>query len=237
MSIDLRSEMESIPWYHTIDLGNGLITPGTSFSDERLACLKIPGDLTGLSVLDIGAWDGMISFECERRGAARVVALDSYVWGAECKGSGRGFDFAKRVLNSKVEKCVCEVQDISPVIGMFDVVIFYQILYHMRHPLLCLEKIAAITKPGGLMVFESVVDMLEITRPAMAFYPGTELCDDWTNWCGPNPACVYAMLSDVGFSDIEIISEIRMNPESKVQRSRSIPDQKTIRKSPSILVF
>lgn len=208
---DLQIEMESISWYHTIDLGNGLITPGSSHSDERLACLKLPTDLAGLHVLDIGAWDGMISFECENRGAARVVALDSYVWGEECMGAGRGFDFAKRVLNSNVEKCVCEVQDISPVIGMFDVVIFSQIFYHMRHPLWCLERLASVAKPGALLVMETVVDMLEIKRPAMAFYPGAELCEDWTNWCGPNSACIYAMLEDVGFRDFTSIAEIRMN--------------------------
>ena len=44
--------------------------------DRRLRLLKIPDDLTGWTVLDIGAWHGFFSFECERRGADRVLAVD-----------------------------------------------------------------------------------------------------------------------------------------------------------------
>ena len=203
---ELRAEMESIKWYHTIDLGNGMTTPGSSYLPERISELRIPADLSGLHVLDIGAWDGGISFECERRNAARVAALDSYVWYTERCGCGRGFDFAKSVLNSGVEKCVCEVQDISPTVGEFDIVIFSQILYHMRHPLLCLERIASVTKPGGLLIMETVIDMLLTDRPAAAFYPSDELCEDFTNWWGVNEPCLVAMLRDVGFGDIDILA-------------------------------
>jgi tRNA (mo5U34)-methyltransferase len=45
--------------------------------------LAYPGsipDVGGKSVLDIGTWDGKYSFEAERAGAGRVVALDHYVW-------------------------------------------------------------------------------------------------------------------------------------------------------------
>jgi tRNA (mo5U34)-methyltransferase len=37
-------------------------------------------DLMGRSVLDVGAWDGKWSFWAESAGAAKVVALDHYVW-------------------------------------------------------------------------------------------------------------------------------------------------------------
>ena len=47
------------------------------------------------------------------------------------------------------------------------------------------------------------------SRPAMAFYPFNELGQDQTNWCGPNPACVVAMLKTVGFKRIEIVSGLR----------------------------
>ncbi len=72
-------------WFHSIDLGGGVVTAGQK-SPQILARevegLDLP-DLRGKSVLDIGAWDGYFSFEAERRGAARVVALDHYAWSVD----------------------------------------------------------------------------------------------------------------------------------------------------------
>ncbi len=70
-------------WWHSIELGEGVVTPGTKPLDtmrREIAQLELPADLSGKSVLDIGAWDGGFSFEMERRGADRVVALDHYIW-------------------------------------------------------------------------------------------------------------------------------------------------------------
>ena len=72
-------------WWHSIDLGQGVVTPGTkpvATMEAEIAQLDL-GDLTGKTVLDIGAWDGAFSFECERRGAARVVALDHFIWSVD----------------------------------------------------------------------------------------------------------------------------------------------------------
>ena len=67
-------------WFHTIDLGDGLVTKGDSPNSEILSAPGAIPDVAGKSVLDIGAWDGKYSYEAERAGAARVVALDHYVW-------------------------------------------------------------------------------------------------------------------------------------------------------------
>jgi tRNA (mo5U34)-methyltransferase len=77
---DLRSRVAAVRWYHTIDLGQGIVTPGIDATPFRLARLDLPTSLAGRTVLDIGAWDGFFSFEAERRGAARVVATDWYSW-------------------------------------------------------------------------------------------------------------------------------------------------------------
>ena len=71
---DLRIKADALRWYHRIDLGHGVTTQGVDNSPERLARVRLPTDLSGRSVLDIGAWDGFFSFEAERRGASRVVA-------------------------------------------------------------------------------------------------------------------------------------------------------------------
>ncbi|MGH9320733.1 MAG: DUF1698 domain-containing protein [Vicinamibacteria bacterium] len=127
-------------WFHSIDLGDGVVTPGLKSRAQlalELSHLHLP-DLHGKSVLDIGAFDGFFSFEAERRGASRVVALDHYVWSLdlpgvmkywqECKDQGRvprpyhetehwrpgelpgkrGFDAARRALSSGVEPMVAD---------------------------------------------------------------------------------------------------------------------------------
>lgn len=203
---DLRSRVEALRWYHTIDLGGGVVTPGVDDTPQRLARLDLPASLAGLSVLDIGAWDGFFSFECERRGAARVVAADHYSWSASGWGTKQGFQLARQALGSKVEDVDLDVMDLSAErIGTFDLVLFLGVLYHLRHPLLALERVASVT--GGTLILETVVDMVGVGRPAAAFYPDRELNNDPTNWWGPNPAAVHGMLGAAGFSAVRTVTE------------------------------
>lgn len=206
---EIKRRVAELRWHHSIDLGHGIITPGQDNSPRKLQRLNIPASLAGKTVLDVGAWDGFFSFEAERRGASRVLATDSYSWnGSHDWGDKRGFDLAKQALNSKVEEKEIDVLELSPeAVGTFDVVLFLGVLYHMRHPLLAMEKVASVTR--DMVILETVVDMLSTRRPAMAFYPFSELGQDQTNWCGPNPACVIAMLKTVGFNRIEIVSGLR----------------------------
>src|SRR4051812_31224950 len=104
----LQDEVNEIRWWHTIDLGQGVVTPGATDTRARIHQTGLPANLAGWSVLDIGAWDGFFSFECERRGADRVVALDHVIWNDPSVGR-KGFDLARRTLNSKVEDVDCEV--------------------------------------------------------------------------------------------------------------------------------
>jgi tRNA (mo5U34)-methyltransferase len=89
---DLQTMAGAVPfWWHSIDLGEGVVTRGfktPGILAAELEALRLP-DLRGKSVLDIGAWDGFYSFEAERRGAARVVALDHYIWSVDWDALGR----------------------------------------------------------------------------------------------------------------------------------------------------
>ena len=198
----VRAAVAKIPHrYHCLDFGNGIVTRGVSVTQWGVSgdFVGLPASLAGKSVLDVGAWDGFYSFESERRGARRVLATDSFVW-AHSKG---GFELARRILDSKVEDQDIDVLDLSPErVGVFDVVLFLGGLYHMRHPLLALERVASVT--GDHLILETHVDLLDVPRPAMAFYPEAELNDDHTNWCGPNPSMVLAMLGTVGFREAAI---------------------------------
>lgn len=202
----LKREVAELKWWHTIDLGNGIVTPGLDPTPRRLPELQIPHDLTGLSVLDIGAWDGFFSFEAERRGARRVLATDSFCWGQGGWGTKAAFELARQALGSHVEDLDIDPLELSPDrIGTFDLVLFIGVLYHMRHPLLALERVFSVTRDR--LILQTQVDLSALDRPALAFYQGTELNNDPTNWCGPNPPAVVAMLRTVGFSDVKIISQ------------------------------
>jgi tRNA (mo5U34)-methyltransferase len=209
---DLQARADAIRWWHTIDLGHGVVTKGVDHAQAaRLSRLHLPADLSGRSVLDIGAWDGFFSFEAEHRGAARVVAADYYSWHGTGWGTGQGkagFELARKALGSRVEDVDVDVMDLSKErIGTFDVVFFLGVLYHLPNPLLALERVAAVT--DGLLVLETVVDMVGFGRPAAAFYPGRELNGDPTNWWGPNEAAVCGMLQSVGFTRVEVITPAR----------------------------
>lgn len=215
---DLRSRVAAIRWYHTIDLGGGVVTGGVDDSPQRLARVALPASLVGLSVLDIGAWDGFFSFECERRGAARVVAADFYSWHGSGWGTKAGFTLAREVLGSHVEDIDIDVMDLSPErVGTFDLVLFLGVLYHLRHPFLALERVASVTRDR--LILETVVDMAGFNRPAMVFYPDRELNDDPTNWWGPNVPAVCGMLQSLGFARVTTVTPL---PNAAYRAARAL---------------
>lgn len=176
----------------------------------------MPQKLDGKTVLDVGSWDGFFAFEAERRGAKRVLATDSFCWSGEGWGNKDGFRLARQVLNSNVEDLDVDVLDLNPdLMGVFDVVLFLGVLYHMKYPILALQKIASVT--GEMLILDTHVDLLYNKRPAMVLYPENELNDDPTNWVGPNPAAVIAMLKMVGFRRVEVVSQL-FNPLYRIGR-------------------
>lgn len=200
-----------------MDLGGGLRTVGIHDPLTRLPLLGLPESLAGLSVLDVGAWDGFFAFECERRGAARVVAADYFSWHGPGWGTKAGFEMAREALGSRVEDVDVDVMDLAPErIGTFDLVLFLGVLYHLRDPLGALERVASVTR--GTTILETVVDCVGVSRPVVAFYPGQELNNDPTNWWGPNPAAVIGMLQAVGFSRAEMITSLP-NPVHRTARA------------------
>lgn len=210
----LQQRAAAIDWWHSgIELGGGVVTVGrTDPQRTLLPYLNLPADLTGKRVLDICAWDGYMAFECERRGAD-VMAVDSYAWDkpdvmASWHRTGKdGFDLAHTVLHSMVEDVHCHVLDLDArQLGQFDIVLFLGVLYHMRHPLLALERVAPLVRMnGGTLLVESHTDMMNVNAPAMRFYPGAEANNDPTNWWGPNVACIVAMLRSAGFGSVEVL--------------------------------
>ena len=234
---DLRERVEALaPWFHNIDLGDGLWTapdhflgnyPGFKF--ERFAG-ALPADLTGKTVLDIGCNAGFYSVEMARRGARHVLGIDEderYLAQARLVADTLGFPSLEfRKLN---------VYDVGALGERFDLVIFMGVLYHLRHPLLALDLIREHVA-GDLLLFQTmqqgsgeIADVPEDHPfhaegggpPPIFDAPGypkmhfieRSFSNDWTNWWAPNRACSAAMLRASGF-------EIVAHPEDEVFLAR-----------------
>ncbi|MCU1307857.1 MAG: hypothetical protein JWN45_2552 [Acidobacteriaceae bacterium] len=200
-----QQSISHINWFHRIDLGEGVVTPGDDDSAAKLTKLNFPEDLSGKTFLDIGAWDGFFSFEAERRGASRVLATDSFVWDGNVPGKSKeGFLAARSLLKSNVEDLHIDPLNVSPqTVGMWDVVLLAGVLYHLKHPWLLIERAASVTRE--LLILETATDLNLMVRPAIAIYTRGELGGDPTNMCAPNLAALKGMLSDCGFRRVEVV--------------------------------
>jgi tRNA (mo5U34)-methyltransferase len=201
-------------WYHTLDLGGGIVTPG--WMDLRPVVERLPWpEVRGKRCLDVGTYDGFFAFELERRGAASVVATDisdhsQWDWrradrerGAEWLASvagqkGRGFVLAREALGSAVEKREISVYDLAPSeVGEFDVVVCGSLMLHLKNPVAALEAIRSVCR--GLLLsaeqIDPVLTLLSPRRPAMWFRAGHE-----TQWQIPNAAALRALVESAGFS-------------------------------------
>jgi tRNA (mo5U34)-methyltransferase len=217
------------PWFHNLDLKGVSTAPAHFLGDYpavkwRKFCDSIPSDLTGKAVLDIGCNAGFYSLEMKRRGAERVVGIDT---DEEYLVQGR---FASEVRGLPIEFRKMSVYEIAALGERFDVVLFMGVLYHLRHPLLALDLIAEHVV-GDLLVFQSMqrgsneVENLEenydfwtaeqFDRPGFPKLHFIEhsFADDPTNWWVPNRACVEAMLRSAGFV-------IQQHPEAEVYLCR-----------------
>ncbi len=184
-------------WWHSFELPDGRVIRGNNTLESlktRIGMFPIPQDLRGKRVLDIGAWDGWFSFEMERRGA-EVVSVD-------CDDS-KNFRYLHRELNSRIDYRVMDMYELSPhKLGAFDIVLFLGVLYHLKHPLLALEKVCALTRDmAAIQTFIST----EPGSPVMEFFEIDELGGQFDNWCAPNVACVTAMARTAGFARAEVL--------------------------------
>jgi tRNA (mo5U34)-methyltransferase len=131
-----------------------------------------------------------------------VLAADWMVWQ---DGGKIGFTIAREALTSKVEDIDILVEDIRPeTVGMFDIVLFLGVLYHAQDPLGYLRRTRSVCRE--MAIIETHVDLLDTPRPALAFYEGDALDEDPTNFFGPNQLAVEAMLREVGFNRIEMVT-------------------------------
>jgi tRNA (mo5U34)-methyltransferase len=199
---DVRAAIARVPvWRHSIEVAPGIYTPGGP-TRRVLRRLGLPEDMTGKSALDIGCSDGFFAFECEKRGASRVVAFDE--WSSPYVDRPEGFETAHRLLQSKVEFRRLDLQTLDPAeLGQFDIVLCLGVLYHLRHPLLGMEQLARLT--GDTLYLETEVSESVRNQPSMLFIEGLYRARDITTWWVPSIACVQQMARAVGFQRVQTV--------------------------------
>jgi tRNA (mo5U34)-methyltransferase len=205
-------------WWHSIDVGDGVVTPGhkgadlpggsRAFMAAELESLALP-DLRGKSVLDIGAFNGYYSFAAERLGASRVVALDHFAWFEPAPGAapgsppaGRlGFDLARRLLDSAVEPVQDDFMEMDlAALGQFDVVLCLGVLYHQTDPLGMMRRLAEVTREVAVIESQAVVVSGAEDHALFEFHPGAELNEDASNWFVPNMTALCGLCRAAGFA-------------------------------------
>jgi len=225
--MNLQERVDAIPyWYHRIELPGGIVTPGWApLSAERY---RLPDDLTGKRVLDVGAWDGYWTWECLKRGARQVVAIDDFSDVQDYRPAEYvkwdTFDLCRESFgysDEQADRREMSAYDVGRIsnpnnrldIAQFDLILFFGTLYHCRHPLLALEKLAEVCKPGGEMLVESAIcDDFSPFHPhgyggrqfVMEFYNADQYGENPTNWWCPTLHCLAAMMSATGFEDIKV---------------------------------
>jgi tRNA (mo5U34)-methyltransferase len=232
----LQEKIEALgPWFHNLDLGGVWTAPDHFLGDYpgekfRRFADHLPADLSGKTVLDIGCNAGFYSMEMKRRGAERVLGVDSddrYLAQAAFAAETLGY--------TNIEFRNLSVYDVGALKERFDVVIFMGVLYHLRHPLLALDLIREHVV-DDLLIFQSMqrgssqvlplaedypFEERELFRESgfpKAYFIEREYAHDWTNWWVPNRACAEAMLRAAGFR-----IEVRAEDEVYICRRAEIP--------------
>jgi len=215
---DIESRVRALgDRFHNLDLGGVRTAPAHFLGDyprDFWRCIEntIPWDLRGKTVLDVGCNAGFFSIEMKRRGADRVVGIDSddrYLAQAR---------LATEIAGAEVELRKLDVYDVAELGEKFDLVLFMGVLYHLRHPLLALDLLREHVARDLLLVqtllrgnvdpprewdedypFEETSVFDDPRWPKMHFVE-REYAHDWTNWWIPNRACAAAMICSAGFT-------------------------------------
>ncbi|MBV9084404.1 MAG: methyltransferase domain-containing protein [Acidobacteriaceae bacterium] len=207
--------------YHKYEVEPGLFTPGKFAELDPKICLDeigVASDLSGVRALDIGAWDGPFTFELERRGA-QVTAMDIQ------DPDVTVFNAVKKIKNSSATYVRSSVYDaVRESLGIFDLVLFAGVYYHLKNPVLALQRIRRLLADQGILFIEgssttdylaarlrqelnlprSKIDALAnvVDRLPVSYFDIEQELGGWSNWWYPTTGCLEAVLLDSGFRNV-----------------------------------
>jgi tRNA (mo5U34)-methyltransferase len=192
----------SIHWHQKFRLSDEFVTPGANSVDHLLRVTDLSAQIKGKSVLDVGTTNGAVAFWAERLGASRVVAIDIF------DDDFFGFAKIRNSIQSQVEFRRCSVYAIdSEFVCKFDIVVFFGVLYHLRHPLLGLDALRAVA--SEVVFLETAIwqpEEPEAINPVARFHRLDDLKGDASNWWSPSIRCLVDWSESAGF-ETEILAK------------------------------
>jgi tRNA (mo5U34)-methyltransferase len=208
----LANDIARFGWYHTIDLGRGVVTQGMFDHRPVLHRYLVPEDLTGKRCLDVGTMDGFWAFEMERRGAAEVVAIDlddpnRLDWPNSLRDGtvktldiekGQRFETAREARGSHVKRELRSVYELDADLGMFDFVFCGDLLVHLKDPITAVENIRKVCQ-GSATICNPITRFRRGRGRALAEFDGI---DNFQWWAFSEEALV-RMMHASGFSRVE----------------------------------
>jgi tRNA (mo5U34)-methyltransferase len=209
---DLAREVARYPWYHTLELGGGVVTEGMFDHRPALHRYLMPGDLTGLRCLDVGTMDGFWAFEMERRGAAEVLAADVAevedldwppLWRSRVEPTldetkDARFRLAHDALRSKVQRIERSVYELDRDLGEFDLVFCGDLLVHLKDPITAIQRMRTVCR-GSTIICNPVTRFRLARGRALAQFDGI----DQFQWWLVNEATLERMMLATGFARVE----------------------------------
>ena len=224
-------------WYHTIDLGRGLVTPGAFDHRPVLSTYCFPKDMSGMRVLDIGAHSGFFTFEFEKRGADvtsvelpslfeidvpveedRERALKEHMAELKCQSIDElyhfildgPFQFCRKALNSKIKRAYSNIYNVNAgnVGTDFDLVYIGDVLLHTISPFKALAAVAPLCKKT-LMISQEFYNSAS-PDPVMRYLGEDKRCIRWWGtWWYPNLICMERMLKRLGFKSVKVVGSAK----------------------------
>lgn len=232
---EIVNAIQGLAWYHTLDLGHGVRTPGQVDHRAQLAHYGLPESLAGKRCLDVATFDGFWAFEFERRGSTDVVAIDvaertdidcprwvlrdAEAYGMAGETLGASFRVAHRILGSKVQRVEKSVYNLDPnVDGMFDFAFISDVLLHLRDPQLALERIRSVTRGEIILadVYSPELEGLGAVPAAQFNAPHGEV------WWYMNVACLKQMLAVAGFEPVTEISRFVLDMQGEFRNHKVV---------------
>jgi tRNA (mo5U34)-methyltransferase len=211
-STTLAETVEHFGWYHTLDLGNGVVTKGMFDHRPVLDRYLVPADLSGLRCLDVGTMDGFWAFEMEKRGAAEVVAIDlddpsRLDWPNSMRDDtvktldvekGQRFETARAALDSHVKRELRSVYELDTDLGVFDFVFCGDLLVHLKDPITAVENIFKVCR-GSATICNPITRFRFGRGRPLAEFDGV----DFFQWWALSEEAMVRMMRAAGFTRVE----------------------------------
>jgi tRNA (mo5U34)-methyltransferase len=218
----ILERVNSLNWVHSIDLGDGITTPAKCDWQSQKRLITRAFDCTNFQdkkVLDIGCWDGLWSFEAERRGAREVYATD-YVSQRHSRQQPT-FEVARDALRSRAKYFPrVSVFDVSQLgVNDFDIVLFCGVFYHLRDPLLAFARLRQVMKEGAVLIVEGDV-IYNRADVSAEFYYHHWHNRDASNWWVPTIPCLRQWLESSFFGEVTEIRDELPAPAGLAGRAR-----------------